>query len=127
MARSRPQLSRLAQRSSAPGAGSYARIYATVRRIPTGRVATYGQIAELAGLPGAARQVGYALSALPASSSVPWHRVVNASGGVSRRAIPGAETSQALRIAAEGIEVNARGEVKLARYRWRAGGRKLER
>ena len=60
-----------------------------VRRIPQGRVATYGQVAALAGLPRHARQVGYALHALPEGTDVPWHRVVNAKGEVSLRATPG--------------------------------------
>src|SRR5574338_365732 len=64
-------------------ASAYDRIYAVVRRIPPGRVATYGQVAELAGIPGRARQVGYALHALPDSSAVPWQRVLNARGRVS--------------------------------------------
>jgi O-6-methylguanine DNA methyltransferase len=59
------------------------RIYDVVRRIPKGRVATYGQVAALAGLPRHARQVGYALHVLPESSKVPWHRVINAKGEVS--------------------------------------------
>ena len=62
---------------------TYSRIYAVVRRIPRGRVATYGQVAELAGLPGHARQVGYALHALPRGTTVPWHRVLNARGALS--------------------------------------------
>ena len=66
-----------------------ARLWQVVRRIPRGRVATYGQIAALAGLPRAARQVGYALHALSDGSGVPWQRVVNARGGVSLRAAPG--------------------------------------
>ena len=70
-----------------PGAGSHARIHAVVRRIPRGRVATYGQVAELAGLPGQARLVGYAMAALPAESAIPWHRVINAAGRVSPRAV----------------------------------------
>ena len=77
-------------RRAGPGRGNYARIYAVIRRIPRGRVATYGQVAELAGLPGHARQVGYALHALPAATAVPWHRVINAAGGVSLRSSPGA-------------------------------------
>ena len=64
-----------------------ARIYAVVRRIPRGTVATYGQVAERAGYPGHARQVGYALHALPPGTTVPWHRVINASGEVSARGI----------------------------------------
>ena len=97
---------------------SYQRIHDLVRRIPSGRVATYGQIAGLAGLAGHARQVGYALHALPDSSTVPWHRVVNAGGGISRRATPGAELIQQQLLAREGIEVDARGRVDLRRVRW---------
>ena len=62
------------------GGTAYSRIYAAARRIPRGRVATYGQVARVAGLPGRARQVGYAMYALAAGSTVPWHRVVNAQG-----------------------------------------------
>jgi len=61
-------------------ADRYRRIYAVVARIPRGRVATYGQVARLAGLGGHARLVGYALSALKDGSRIPWHRVVNAAG-----------------------------------------------
>ncbi len=96
-----------------------ARIYQVVRRIPRGRVATYGQIAELAGLPGHARQVGYALNALPAGTAVPWHRVINARGEVSRRRVPGAELSQRLLLQREGVRFDARGRVALERVRWR--------
>lgn len=61
----------------------YRRIYRVVGRIPAGRVASYGVVARLAGRPGAARTVGWALSALPADSDVPWWRVINAAGGIS--------------------------------------------
>ena len=61
----------------------YRRIYRVVKRIPAGRVAAYGVVARLAGRPGAARTVGWALSALPAESDVPWWRVVNAAGCIS--------------------------------------------
>ena len=64
---------------------TYEKIYRWVRRIPRGRVATYGDIAERAGLEGHARQVGYALHALPAGQDIPWHRVVNAKGEISPR------------------------------------------
>jgi methylated-DNA-protein-cysteine methyltransferase related protein len=111
-------MSLTAQRTQ--GAGNYARIYAVVRRIPRGRVATYGQIAELAGLPGHARQVGYALHALPDATAVPWHRVVNASGGVSCRRGGGGELTQRLRLEAEGVGFDLRGRVRLDRVRWRA-------
>lgn len=97
---------------------SYTRIYGVVRRIPRGSVATYGQVAELAGLPGHARQVGYALHALPPGSTVPWHRVVNAQGGVSPRSVPGHDLDQQLRLDGEGVGFDARGRVVLAKYRW---------
>ena len=80
--------SRGEEAAAGPESGSraaYARIYAAVSRVPRGRVATYGQIAGVAGLPGQARMVGYALSALPEGSRVPWHRIVNAAGRISLR------------------------------------------
>ena len=61
----------------------YAQIYAIVRRIPAGRVASYGQIAELAGLPRRARQVGRALRLAPATLELPWHRVLRADGSIA--------------------------------------------
>jgi methylated-DNA-protein-cysteine methyltransferase-like protein len=102
---------------------AYQEIYDVVRRIPPGRVATYGQVASLAGLPGHARQVGYALHALPEHSSVPWHRVVNAKGGISPRSLPGAELVQRHLLAREGVPLNARGQVLLAQVRWIPSGR----
>lgn len=99
--------------------GTYQRIYRVVQRIPKGRVATYGQVAQLAGIGGHARQVGYALHALPDGSDVPWHRVVNARGTISRRADPGSDRLQELLLAAEGIEFDARGRIALERFRWR--------
>lgn len=73
-----------------------------VRRIPQGRLATYGQVADLAGRPGQARQVGYALAALEVDSDVPWHRVVNARGAIS---LPDGHPArmQRARLEAEGI------------------------
>lgn len=99
-------------------APSRARILAVVRRIPAGRVATYGQVAALAGLPGAARQVGYALHDLPEGSDVPWQRVVNARGEVSARAEPGADHYQRHRLEEEGVRFDGAGRLDLARYRW---------
>ena len=94
-------------------------IYAAVRRIPPGRVATYGQIADLAGIPGRARQVGYALAALPDLTTVPWHRVVNARGELSLgKGIPGGGVPQRLRLEAEGVSFGADGRVPLKQVRW---------
>ena len=106
-----------------PASETYTRIYAAVRRIPRGRVATYGWIAELAGLPGAARQVGYALAALPPHSTVPWQRVINAKGTVSERAVPGAGVRQQFLLEAEGVSFDANGRVDLARFGWRGSTR----
>jgi len=99
---------------------TFQRIYSTVRRIPPGRVATYGQIATLAGLPGRARQVGYALAALPNGSSVPWHRVINAQGRLSlERTMPGGGVVQRQRLEQEGIVFDGR-RVSLQRFGWKA-------
>jgi methylated-DNA-protein-cysteine methyltransferase-like protein len=96
------------------------RIYAVVRRIPRGRVATYGQVARLAGLAGHARQVGYALAALPeAQQGVPWHRVINAQGGVSARAEPGWDDVQRQLLRREGVAFDRSGRTSLARFQWR--------
>jgi len=97
---------------------SYERIYAQVARVPAGRVATYGQIAGLADLPGHARQVGYALHALPAGSALPWHRVINARGGVSKRAEAGWDGLQRRLLEEEGVVFDAAGRVDLEKYRW---------
>ena len=101
-----------------PAASSYAKIYAVVARIPRGRVATYGQIAALAGLPRQARLVGYAMHALPADSDVPWHRVVNAAGKISLRSNGlGHDELQAHLLRREGVRFVS-GAIPLARYRW---------
>jgi methylated-DNA-protein-cysteine methyltransferase-like protein len=95
-------------------------VYAVVRRIPRGRVATYGQVALLAGLGHDARQVGYALHALPAGSRVPWHRVINSRGGISLRPSGGLDVSQRLLLEKEGVRFNAAGRTDLKRYGWQA-------
>lgn len=94
----------------------YQAIYSTVRRIPRGRVASYGQVAAEAGLPNAARQVGYALHALPFGSTVPWHRVVNAQGAISLRNHHALTQHMLLR--REGVRFDSKGRVELARFRW---------
>jgi methylated-DNA-protein-cysteine methyltransferase-like protein len=104
------------------GGNRYDRIYAVVRRIPRGRVATYGQVARLAGLAGQARQVGYALHAMATERYVPWHRVINARGCVSARADPGGDTAQRRFLEREGIVFGAGGRVDLERFQWRPSG-----
>lgn len=104
--------------ASAPS--NYARIYAAVRRIPRGRVATYGQIAMVAGLPRQARLVGYALSAVPLESGIPWHRVINAAGRISlRRTDSGGGVTQRLLLEREGVRFDGGGQTDLERFGWR--------
>ena len=104
-----------------PAASSFPKIYAVVARIPKGRVATYGQIAVLAGLPRRARLVGHALNRLPADSDVPWHRVVNAAGKISLRAAAlGHDELQLHLLRREGVRFVG-GAIPLARYRWASG------
>jgi len=104
----------------------YYRIYAVVKRIPPGRVATYGQVAALAGRPGHARQVGYALSAIPDQNDVPWHRVVNAKGQVSIRSEAGYGTVQRVLLEAEGVKFDDDERIDLTRHRWRPRRGSLE-
>lgn len=97
---------------------SYARIYDVVRRIPRGRVATYGQVAALAGFPGRARLVGYALHALQEPTDVPWHRVINAQGRISARADPMFVDIQRRLLESEGIAFRNGDRITLNVYQW---------
>jgi methylated-DNA-protein-cysteine methyltransferase-like protein len=99
---------------------TYRRIYSVVRRIPRGRVASYGDVARRAGLAGRARQVGYAMHALPSGTRIPWHRVVNAKGEISRRSRGGGELTQRILLEREGVRFNARGRIDASRFAWRA-------
>jgi len=98
---------------------NYERIYSVIKKIPKGRVATYGQIARLADLPGHARQVGYALHALPCDHDVPWHRVINAQGKISARFEPYFEKRQRIALEKEKIIFGPKGQVSLLRYQWK--------
>ena len=93
------------------------RILNTVRDIPRGRVANYGQIAEIAGIPRGARQVGYALRHAPADADVPWHRVLRASGELAFPPDSTAFRRQCERLAAENVPIIG-GRVDLGKYRW---------
>lgn len=94
----------------------YGHIYAVVRRIPHGHIATYGQVAQLAGIPGAARVVGAAMRASVPEMGLPWQRVVGkrsaTRAGVSIHDPVGAAMQ------AEGVEVSATGSISLARFGW---------
>lgn len=102
-------------------ANTYDLIYAVVRQIPYGRVATYGQVAELAGLMGKPRVVGYALYRVTSADEIPWHRVINAKGEVSRSPHRnGTDYLQQTLLEEEGIEFDDAGKLNLTRYRWLA-------
>jgi methylated-DNA-protein-cysteine methyltransferase-like protein len=98
----------------------YNRIYAIVHQIPIGKVATYGQVAELAELYGKARLVGYALYRVDKNSDIPWHRVINAKGEVSESPLRlGSDHVQRSLLEAEGIQFSAEGKIDLREYLWR--------
>jgi len=94
------------------------RVYAAVRKIPRGLVATYGEIAGLAGLEDMARQVGYALFALPEETDVPWHRVINARGEISLRRAGGPDREQRARLELEGVRFDGQGRVAREVFGW---------
>ena len=99
------------------------RILELIARIPAGQVATYGQIAMLAGYPRRARHVGFTLASLGPEQAVPWHRVINAQGRVSARGgrsarrREGVEQLQERLLKAEGLPFK-RGRIDLERFRW---------
>jgi len=102
----------------APGqASAYARIYAIVRQIPPGRVATYGQVAKIEGRV-TARMVGYAMSNLDAQRDVPWQRVINSQGRLSDRKGGGGFDHQRRRLEAEGVFFDAKGCVNFDQIGW---------
>lgn len=95
------------------------KIYAVIQRIPRGRVATYGQVATLAGLPGHARQVGQALRSAPEGVELSWQRVINGRGEVSPRGGIGWEEGyQRHLLEEEGVVFDARGRIDLDRFGW---------
>jgi methylated-DNA-protein-cysteine methyltransferase-like protein len=96
----------------------FAQVYEVVRRIPPGKVATYGQIARLLGKPRAARTVGWALHSLPEGSDVPWQRVINAKGTISLDARGLGGAIQRVLLEAEGIVFDEQGRVDLQAHGW---------
>jgi methylated-DNA-protein-cysteine methyltransferase-like protein len=92
----------------------FARIWQVVKLVPRGRVASYGQIAEIVGCD--ARTVGYAMRAAPEGGEVPWQRIINREGKIS---LPGqGGVIQRMRLEAEGILFDARGRVDMQRFGW---------
>lgn len=101
------------------GDEAVAAIHAAIRRIPKGWVATYGQIAAMAGLPRRARLVGRVLHGLGPGSDIPWHRIVNARGEISHSpSRNGSDLLQRRLLEAEGVEFNAANRFDLERFRW---------
>ena len=98
----------------------YEQVYDMVCSIPEGKVATYGQIARLLGRPRHARQIGYALAALPEEHNVPWQRVVNTKGEISPRTKAGYDDYQRILLEAEGIEFKPSGRIYLKQFLWDA-------
>ena len=89
-----------------------------VARVPEGALATYGQIALIAGYPRRARQVGMVLKGLPESTELPWHRIVNAGGYVPSRGRWWGALEQIQRLRSEGMAVDEQGNLDLASCRW---------
>lgn len=99
---------------------AYEGIYRVVCQIPYGRVATYGQVAAVANMPGQARLVGYALYRVAPEMEIPWHRVVNAKGEISQSPRRyGSDHLQRSLLEQEGIQFNVQGRVALRQYLWR--------
>lgn len=98
-----------------------ASVYALVRKIPRGRVATYGQLAQLLGFPRHARHVGNALANLPEGITTPWHRVINADGQISMRLTnwrSGSDELQRILLEAEDVQFSSEGKIDLKRFGW---------
>jgi methylated-DNA-protein-cysteine methyltransferase-like protein len=93
-------------------------VKAAIKRVPRGRVATYGQIAKLAGNPRAVRAVVWILHSSSAKHGLPWHRVINSRGVIALRPGTGFE-EQVMRLVDEGVRVGGNGEVDLKKYQWK--------
>ena len=109
---------RLARHASPEAAPvGHERIYVVVRRIPKGKVATYGQIARMVARC-TARMVGYAMAAVPEGSRVPWQRVINSQGMLSARTNGDGDVRQRVFLEKEGIKFDSNGRVDLTVFQW---------
>ena len=126
----------MSRRERPPGnSAAFSRIWSVVSRIPRGRVATYGQVARMAGFGRGARTAGWALHALPeglriGGRAVPWHRVINAGGRISPRGSDGESVAvlrQGTRLRRDGIRIARDGVIDLERYGWSGDARPSSR
>src|SRR5271165_4236529 len=116
---SMPSTRKLRRTATPAGDEAVAAICAVIRRIPKGWVATYGQVAAMAGLPRRARLVGTVLQHLDPATDIPWHRVVNAKGEVSYTlSRNGSDAFQQRLLEEEGVEFDNRNRFNLERFRW---------
>ncbi len=98
----------------------FVRIWEVVKQVPSGRVANYGQIAQIVGQGCDARMVGYAMAATPEGQDIPWQRIVNREGKIS---LPGPSGEiQRMRLEAEGITFDTRGRIDMKRFGWHGPG-----
>lgn len=114
-----------AARTLIPRADVPASILAAVRRIPRGRVSTYGNVADVAGLPRRARLVGTVLRQTPATRGLPWYRVINAGGRISFPVGSEAYARQRRKLESEGV-IFSGGRVDLVRYGWPSRDERLD-
>ncbi len=103
--------------SKDPAAGFTEKVKRIIKKVPLGRVATYGQVAAMAGNPRAARQVVRVLHACSDKDKLPWQRIVNSSGGISLKRGQGYELQKAM-LQGEGIRFDTSDLIDLARYQW---------
>ncbi len=101
----------------------YMRVYNIVAQIPIGKVATYGQVAQIVGSPCTARRVGWALRALPRGLQVPWQRVINSRGTISAKYREEGARLQRRLLEEEGIEFDAADRTDLRRFQWEGPSR----
>lgn len=94
------------------------KVYEIVMKIPVGKVATYGQIAEMLGDLSIAREVGYAMSRAPVSHSLPCHRVVNRTGTLAPEYVFGGQEKQRAMLEGEGIAFLSDGRIDMSRHLW---------
>jgi methylated-DNA-protein-cysteine methyltransferase-like protein len=98
----------------------YEKVYETVKKIPKGKVISYGGVASLLGKPNCARAVGYALKNIPLNEhpNVPWHRVINSKGIISIKSYPGSRDMQKKLLEDEGVIPDEKGIIDFKKYGW---------